>query len=37
MIFDVEFRAPNWYVIMGILNFMKLMCLYVQVHGRCLK
>jgi len=34
--FDDEFRALNLCVIMGKLNFMKLMCLCVQAHGCCL-
>jgi len=33
VIFDVHFRAPNLCVIMGMLNFKKLMCLYAQVHS----
>jgi len=37
MIFDVKFCAPNLCVIMGMLNFMELMCLYVQVHSCCSK
>jgi len=35
MIFDVDFRAPIWCVVMGMLNFMELMWLYVQVHSWC--
>jgi len=35
VIFDDEFRALNLYVIMDMLNFMELMCLYAQVHSCC--
>jgi len=33
VIFDDEFRAPNLCIIMGMLNFMELMCLCAQVHS----
>jgi len=37
MILYDEIRACNWVVIMGMLKFLELSCLCVQVHGWCLK
>jgi len=31
MIFNVNFRASNWCVVMGMSNFIELKCLYVKM------